>query len=42
MEALDSCRDNLVRRWLDGDRSPSRHHIVLTRMIMRGSGEIGP
>jgi LacI family transcriptional regulator len=29
-------------RRLDGDRSPSQHHIVLTRMITRGSGEIGP
>jgi LacI family transcriptional regulator, galactose operon repressor len=27
---------------LDGDRSPSQHHIVLTRMITRGSGEIPP
>jgi LacI family transcriptional regulator, galactose operon repressor len=25
---------------LDGDRSPSEHHIVRTRMIVRGSGEI--
>jgi len=31
----------LFRR-LDGDRSPSEHHIVLTRMITRGSGEIAP
>jgi LacI family transcriptional regulator len=31
----------LFRR-LDGDRSPSQHQIVLTRMIMRGSGEIAP
>ncbi len=29
----------LFRR-LDGDRSPSEHHIVRTRMIARGSGEI--
>jgi LacI family transcriptional regulator len=27
---------------LDGDRSPTQHHIVLTRMIARGSGEILP
>jgi LacI family transcriptional regulator len=27
---------------LDGDRSPTQHHIVLTRMITRGSGEILP
>ena len=33
--------DVLFRR-LDGDRSPFQHHIVLTRMIKRGSGEIAP
>jgi LacI family transcriptional regulator len=27
---------------LDGDRSPSEHHVVLTTMIVRGSGEIRP
>jgi LacI family transcriptional regulator len=27
---------------LDGDESPIEHHIVLTRMITRGSGEIAP
>jgi len=27
---------------LDGDRSPSEHHIVVSRMIERGSGEIPP
>jgi LacI family transcriptional regulator len=31
----------LFRR-LDGDRSPSQHKVVLTRMIARGSGEIRP
>ena len=31
----------LFRR-LDGDRSPTQQHIVLTRMITRGSGEIVP
>ena len=31
----------LFRR-LDGDRSPSEQHIVLTTMIIRGSGEILP
>jgi hypothetical protein len=31
----------LFRR-LDGDRSPAQHHIVLTRMVARGSGEIAP
>jgi LacI family transcriptional regulator len=33
--------DVLFRR-LDGDRSTSEHHIVPTRMITRGSGEISP
>ena len=33
--------DVLFRR-LDGDRSPSEHHVVPTRMITRGSGEIAP
>jgi LacI family transcriptional regulator len=33
--------ETLFRR-LDGDRSPSQHHTVLTRMITRGSGEIAP
>jgi len=32
----------LLFRRLDGDRSPSQHHIVATKMIMRGSGEIRP
>lgn len=31
----------LFRR-LDGDRSPSQHKIVLTKLIARGSGEIHP
>ena len=31
----------LFRR-LDGDRSPSDHHVIPTRLITRGSGEIGP
>jgi LacI family transcriptional regulator len=31
----------LFRR-LDGDRTPSRQHIVVTQMITRGSGEIRP
>jgi len=33
--------DVLFRR-LDGDRSATEHHIVITRMIARGSGEIRP
>jgi LacI family transcriptional regulator len=31
----------LFRR-LDGDHSPSRHHMIPTRLITRGSGEIRP
>ncbi|CAN5565136.1 LacI family DNA-binding transcriptional regulator [soil metagenome] len=27
---------------LDGDRGPSQHHLVPTRLIVRGSGEIRP
>lgn len=33
--------ETLFRR-LDGDRSGSHHHVVLTRLITRGSGEIRP
>jgi len=33
--------DVLFRR-LDGDRSPSQHKVVLTKLIARGSGEIHP
>jgi LacI family transcriptional regulator, galactose operon repressor len=32
----------LLFRRLDGDRSPSQHPLVLTRMVARGSGEIPP
>ena len=32
----------LLFRRLDGDRSPTRHHVVPTRLIVRGSGEIPP
>jgi LacI family transcriptional regulator len=32
----------LLFRRLDGDRSPTEHHVVRTRMIARGSGEIRP
>lgn len=31
----------LFRR-LDGDRSPSYHHVIPTRLVTRGSGEIRP
>ena len=33
--------ETLFRR-LDGDRSPAQHHVVPTRLIARGSGEIRP
>ncbi len=33
--------EELFRR-LDGDRSPSHHHVIPTRLIVRGSGEIMP
>jgi hypothetical protein len=29
-------------RRLDGDRSPSQQHVVVTKIITRGSGEIPP
>jgi len=28
--------------WLDGERSPSEHLVIPTRLIARGSGEIRP
>jgi LacI family transcriptional regulator len=31
-----------IFRRLDGDESTSQHHLVLTRMVTRGSGEIAP
>jgi LacI family transcriptional regulator len=40
--AIGRTAAELLFRRLDGDRSPSEHHIVLTRMITRGSGEIRP
>ena len=40
--AIGRVAAEVLFRRLDGDRSPSQHHIVLTRMIMRGSGEIAP
>lgn len=33
--------ETLFRR-LDGDRSPTQHHVIPTRLIARGSGEIAP
>jgi LacI family transcriptional regulator len=32
----------MLFRRLDGDRSPSEHRVIVTRMITRGSGEIVP
>lgn len=40
--AMGRTAAELLFRRLDGDRSPSEHHVVLTRMICRGSGEIRP
>jgi LacI family transcriptional regulator len=32
----------ILFRRLDGDRSPSKVHVVPTRLVIRGSGEIAP
>ena len=40
--AIGRTAAEMLFRRLDGDRSPSEHRIVLTRMITRGSGEIPP
>jgi LacI family transcriptional regulator len=40
--AIGRTAAHVLFRRLDGDRSPSEHHVVLTRMIARGSGEIAP
>jgi len=40
--AIGRTAAELIFRRLDGDQSPSQHHLVLTRMITRGSGEIAP
>lgn len=40
--AIGRAAAEILFRRLDGDRSPSQHRIVLTRMITRGSGEIRP
>ncbi len=40
--AIGRVAAEVLFRRLDGDRSPSQHHIVLTRMVTRGSGEITP
>lgn len=40
--AIGRTAAQVLFRRLDGDRSPSEQHVVLTRMITRGSGEIAP
>jgi len=40
--AMGRMAAELLFRRLDGDRSPSEHHVVHTKMITRGTGEIQP
>jgi LacI family transcriptional regulator len=40
--AMGRTAAELLFRRLDGDRSPSTHHIIPTLLIARGSGEIRP
>jgi LacI family transcriptional regulator len=40
--AIGRAAAEILFRRLDGDRSPSEHRVVLSRMITRGSGEIAP
>jgi LacI family transcriptional regulator, galactose operon repressor len=40
--AIGRTAAQVIFRRLDGDRSPSEHHVVLTTMIILGSGEIRP
>jgi LacI family transcriptional regulator len=40
--AMGKMAAELLFRRLDGDRSPTEHHVVLTKMVTRGSGEIRP
>jgi LacI family transcriptional regulator len=40
--AMGRAAAELLFNRLDGDRSPSHHHVVETKMIVRGSGEIRP
>src|SRR6202171_1049762 len=40
--AIGRLAAQVLFRRLDGDRSPSEHHVILTRMIARGSGAIKP
>ena len=40
--AMGRTAAEMLFRRLDGDRSPSVHHVVPTRLIARGSGEVPP
>jgi LacI family transcriptional regulator len=40
--AIGRAAAQVLFRRLDGDRAPSEHQIVLTKLITRGSGEITP
>ncbi len=40
--AIGRTAAEVMFRRLDGDRSPSQQHIVVTKIITRGSGEIAP
>ncbi len=40
--AIGRTAAELLFRRVDGDRSPSEHKVVVTRLITRGSGEIRP
>ena len=41
-QALGRSAADLLFRRLDGDNSPSVHHVVPVKLIARGSGEISP
>jgi LacI family transcriptional regulator len=40
--AMGKLAAEILFRRLDGDRSPAQTHVLPTRLITRGSGEIGP
>jgi len=40
--AMGRTAAELLFRRLDGDRSPSVHHVIPTRLITRGSGKVRP
>jgi LacI family transcriptional regulator len=41
-QAMGRAAADLLFRRLDGDRSPSEHHVIPVKLIARGSGEISP